>query len=67
MVSVLALSSTCPLCVHLMQEVSSQMGYRFDLQVASYCMGFMAVQDGLDAVAGHHVPAPYLFLPATNL
>ena len=50
-----------------MQEVFSQMGYRFDLQVASYCMGFMAIQDGLDAVAGHRVPAPYLFLPATNL
>ena len=67
MVSILVLPTTCPLCVHSMQEVSSQMGYRFDLQVASYCMGFMAVQDGLDAVAGHHVLASYLFLPATNL
>ena len=50
-----------------MQEVFFQMGYRFDLQVTSYCMGFMAIQDGLDAAAGHRVPAPYLFLPATNL
>ena len=50
-----------------MQELFSQMGYRFDLQVASYCMGFMAIQDGLDAVAGNRVPAPYLFLPATDL
>ena len=50
-----------------MQEVFSQMGYRFDLQVASYCMESTAIQDGLDAVAGHRVPAPYLFLPATNL
>ena len=50
-----------------MPEVFSSVGYRFDLQVASYCMGFMAIQDGLDAVAGHRVPAPYLFLPATNL
>ena len=50
-----------------MQEVLFQMGYRFDLQVASYCLGFMAIQDGLDAVAGNRVSAPYLFLPATNL